>query len=170
MSRRLLFLILAFSALVVLCLSCFGLNRLAAPPLRLRLDLQAPSLDQIRNRLTVKIKGSELRLRQGDGCSASGSQVVVPIHTTCEFGIPISASSTRQLVLLAGASGGKVSLHLAQPKYLSLDQSLAGGDAPARLDIYRNPNRGEATFILTDCQPAKSASIQLDRCFFDIGK
>lgn len=150
MSRRLLFLILL---LVFLCLLCSGSTLLSRrPPARGQVNLQAPSLEGLRSRLTVKIKGSDLALRSGEGCAVQGERLLAPQGAACVFVIPASERSTRQLVLALRSPATSAALNLVQPKALSVDKTLAAGEGPYALDIYGNPDRPDARLTITGCQ------------------
>lgn len=150
MSRRLVVFVLL---LAVLCSCCAGSGLLSRrPPAFRHVDLQAPSLDQLRRRLTIKLKGADLVLKSGQGCAVQGETLLVPPEAVCIFAIPASDRFTRQLVLVLDAPASSAALTMVQPKAVSVDKTLAPGEEPYALDIYRNPDKVEALLTIRDCR------------------
>ncbi len=154
MNRRLIFLILLLVAFCLCCASSGFLGR-RLPTFR-QIDLQAPSLQQLRQRLTIRLKGSDLTLMSGTGCTAQDENLSVPQGTTCVFAIRTSDRFTRQLVLALQSPAISVDVQLTQPKAISVDSTPAPGNAPFSLDIYANSDRPFADVTLQNCQMPKS--------------
>lgn len=164
MSRQLKLSIVVGVALSLL-FCCSGLvGRLSQGPLRLQLNLQAPSVAWLRSRMTEKLHGKDLQLRAGAeaSCAIQGERLLIPIGTSCEFAITASANRTRQLALALpadGSGGDAVAIRLDQEldeqNPMSVEETLHRDGDPLTLDVYRSRAQGEARLILQDCALGK---------------
>ena len=155
MSRRLLLLIVV----VLLSLGCcllvsFGLvddSRFTG-----RIDLDAPSFEQLRRRFTARLPASQMRLVSGGqtGCALTTARLTVPEDKTCIYTIQPDSGVTRQLSLVLGGEGQSVRLVLTQPNTLSVDQTLEVGQS-IDLDIYKNDQDQGAELAIQGCLVVK---------------
>lgn len=174
-------------AILFLLCCCSGVAaRLPQEPLRLRLNLQAPSAEALRNRLTEKLRGKDVQLSGGaeEGCAVRSDSLVVPVGAVCRFSLPTSTTLNRQLVLSlnrSGSGGNAVAAQLAQQvqtKEVTSGETVRKGANPAALDVYRQQGGGAgrktATLTLRDCtvdqMPKGLEELQLKACTLDIGK
>jgi hypothetical protein len=117
-----------------------------------RLDLRAPSAEQLRRRFTARLAASSMRLVSGGeaGCSLTAARLTAPEEVTCIYAIQPDASRTRQLSLALGGDGQSIRLALTQPNAISVDQTLQAGQA-IDLDVYRNDQNQGAELAIKDC-------------------
>lgn len=144
--------VLVALVLLALFLLVLWLNRRTAPRFP-TLDLQAPSAEQLRSRLTRKLEGGELQLAAGgqDGCRREGNLLAVPEGITCVFSIPANPDRTRQARLALSGAGQSVGVELGQENALTVEETLERGQDPLELDVFRNADDQPAVLTFQDC-------------------
>lgn len=151
------------SVLLLLCLLAVGVTMGARGQggLLPTIDLQADWATWTRNRLTTKLRSDELTVvaGQADGCAVATNQLLVPANTTCQWVIPASTQSTRQLQLQVSDSNSTVTVALEQPNALRLEATLTISSTVTPFDIYRNADGQGATLTLRDCQISSAATV-----------
>jgi hypothetical protein len=154
MSRRLLVLIVIILGLCWFASASLGL--VGGPSFEGRLDLKAPSLDQIRQRFTARLPASQMRLASGGeaGCKLSSTALTVPEFVPCVYAIQPEAGKTRRLSLSLGGDGQSVRLVLVQPETLSVDQILKAGDS-IDLDFFKNDQNQGSELTIKECVVAR---------------
>lgn len=159
MSRRTLILIIAVLILLSLCCSCVTGLSLRPPAIFSGASLSAPTLQDVRNRLTTQVGAREIELAAGanQDCRIANGRLQVPEGVECRFSIPASDRQTRQLSLTLEASGASTFLLLEQEQAISVDHTLQRGEQPYALDIYRNANQAAARLTISDCVTEKPA-------------
>ncbi len=149
------------SVVLLLCLLAVGVTIGGRGGLLPTIDLQADWASWARNRLTTKLGSDELTLVAGQaaGCAVATNQLVVPQNTTCQWAIPASDQSTRQLQLQIRDANSAVTAILEQPNALRLEATLTVSSTVNPFDIYRNQDGQGATLTLRDCQISSAATV-----------
>ena len=121
-----------------------------------RLDLTAPSFDQLRRRFTTRLAANQIHLvsAQESGCGLTPDRLTVPEDETCIYAIQPDSAKTRQLSLVLGGEGQSVWLSLTQPNAISVDQTLKAGQS-IDLDIYKNDQNQGAELSFDRCEVEK---------------
>jgi hypothetical protein len=156
-SRWLVLLLIALVILLALYVASLGVGlrggrepgREAEPGDR-RLSLNAPWVRSLRQRMTARLKGEELRLADGpEGCRLDGNHLQVPVGGACEFEIA-PADKTRALRLKL-VQGSAAAFSLAQAGALAIEGvPLAPGEASEAYDVYRGT--ASARLTVTGCE------------------
>jgi hypothetical protein len=151
------------SVLLLLCLFAVGVGVGARGRggLLPTLDLQTDWASWVRTRLTTKLRSSELIVvaDQAAGCVVATNQLLVPENTTCQWVIPASDRTTRQLQLQVSDTNSNVTALLEQPNALRLETTLTVSSTVTPFDIYRNSDGKGATLTLRDCQVSSTAAV-----------
>lgn len=151
------------SVVLLLCLLAVGvtIGARGRGGLLPTIDLQADWATWTRNRLTTKLGSDELTVVAGQaaGCAVATNQLLVPVDTTCQWTIPASDQSTRQLQLQIRDANSAVTAILEQPNALRLEATLTVSSTVNPFDIYRNQDGQGATLTLRDCQISSAATV-----------
>lgn len=151
------------SVVLLLCLLAVGMTMGARSRggLLPTIDLQADWATWTRNRLTTKLRSDELTVVAGQaaGCAVATNQLLVPENITCQWAIPASTQSTRQLQLQVSDANSAVTAELEQPNALRLEATLTISSTVTPFDIYRNADGQGATLTLRDCQISRTAAV-----------
>lgn len=111
----------------------------------LKPDLNAPWVQRLRDRLTARLEGKDLRLAEGPaGCRLDGDRLQVPVGGACRFEIA-PAKRTRALRLKL-VQGRAAAFSLAQEGALAIGGvPLALGEASEAYDVYRSEKAARLT-------------------------
>lgn len=158
-SKWAVFLVLALVILLVLYVASVGVGarerRSQEPGARpagrpVSVSLNAPWVQNLRDRLTARLKPEDLRLVGGaPGCRLDGAQWTVPVDGECEFEIaPGERTRALRLKLEQGLS---VEFRLEQENALDVEGALSGvGTASDHYDVYRSEE--PATLTVETCR------------------
>jgi hypothetical protein len=121
--------------------------------LPLPIDMESVTLDNIRGRLTRTMTSDQITpILGGPACQVRPDQLLVSAETTCLFELEPSTQWTRKLTLAFGPAVGAVELEMTQPNALSINETLAAGQGPIGLDIFKNEDGRKAQLTISNCR------------------
>jgi len=175
LSPRLTILIVALLVILTLIFIWWG-NRNGASR-SFRIDLDVPTVQQVRSFFTTKFSPEEVQIAQGRdlGCRVEGRRIIVPMDETCSFSLKPAPNRTKQIVVRLAAESDSVDLTLAQENALTIEQTLLSEQTSENLDVYRNEGEINAMLTFFNCQlpepedrETEEPTLEIRVCFLDI--
>jgi hypothetical protein len=153
----LLIIIALLALLYVVVVLVIGGSEEAGVPLPI--NMESVTFDSIRSRLTRSMTSEHISVVSGgtQNCQVRSDRLLVAAGTTCVFDLEPSEQWTRRLTLSLGQTAGSINLGLTQPNALSIEETLAAGQAAIELDIYTNDQGQKGRLTVSACQGVPAA-------------